>query len=121
MVAKLFSLGVSLFVGLWVGTELFAYLARLAPELGPPLYRVSGVALYAPWMLGVWAWWWLGQIPKAFVQPGFAASGAALLLLVNTWPRPRPAPTVQAHWASTREMKQAECLGKTGIVLGKLR
>jgi type IV secretion system protein VirD4 len=121
MVAKLLSVGVALLVGLCIGTECFAYLARLAPELGPPLYRTGGVALYGPWMLGVWAWWWGWVIPRAFVQPGLAASGAALLVLVKTWPRPPQTTPVQAHWASKREMQQAECLGTTGIVLGKLR
>jgi type IV secretion system protein VirD4 len=121
MVAKCLSVGMALLVGLWVGTECFAYLARLAPELGPPLYHTGLVALYGPWKLGVWAWWWLWLIPRAFALPCLVGGGTALLLVVKTWPRPPQATPVQAHWASKREMQQAECLGKTGIVLGKLR
>jgi hypothetical protein len=63
MGAKAAVLVASLIGGLTLATEVFAYLARLAPELGAPLWRQHVLAVYGPWRVLLWAWWWLGLIP----------------------------------------------------------
>lgn len=120
MVGRACLIVVALLVGLTVGTEVFAYLTRLAPELGPPLYRQGWLVFYGPWRGVVWAWQWLGVIPQAFILPGFGLAFGTALALVCGWPRPRQAPKVQAHWATTQELKQAECLSTSGVVLGRV-
>jgi hypothetical protein len=114
--ASLLALG----IGLIVGTESFAYVAHLAPELGRPLYRVSVFAFYAPWMLGIWAWQWGWLIPRAFLLPSLTGAAVALVVLVKSWPVPQDRPA-EAHWARRQEWTRAECMSRTGVVLGKWR
>jgi hypothetical protein len=120
MGAKVMLVLASLACGLFVATTVFAYTARLAPELGTPLYRVGIVAVYAPWNIAVWAWWWGWLIPKTLGPPCGLGMLAGLILLLKTWPRTTHT-TAQAQWATKGDLQRAECLKKTGIVLGKLR
>jgi hypothetical protein len=121
MVAKGCILTLALLLGLVVGTEVFAYVARLAPQLGMPFYRAGGLALYAPWMLAVWAWQWGDLIPRAFALPVVSVGVTALLVVMPLWPQEPPAPPAQAHWATIKELREAECLSDSGVVLGKVR
>ena len=119
MGAKTAAILASLVCGLSVATEVFAYQARLAPALGMPLYKAGILAFYGPWMIVLWAWWWLGSIPRAFALPILAGAGLAILTLVQLWPRGAPR-SDQARWATEQDLAQAECRSDRGIVVGKL-
>ena len=106
----------ALVVGLMASTEVFAYLARLDPTLGVPLWRWAVLSYYAPWDILKWAWWWGYDIPQSFILPGLVGLlSAGLACFQETARRQKPG---QAHWATPAELRQAQCRGKTGIVLG---
>lgn len=104
--------------GLWTATEVFAYLAWLDPALGTPLWRELFVAIYWPWDILRWAWWWGRTVPEAFLWPSGAGLGGAGVVLLAGWPATSPHQE-DARWASRREWRKAECCGKQGIVLGE--
>jgi type IV secretion system protein VirD4 len=116
MIAKLLLALLALTVGLTTAAQIFAYTMHLDPALGPPLWRQSGLAIYAPWHIVVWAWRWGQLAPTAFVLPAFLGGLSAGWTVCQCMPtRPKPG---QAHWATEPELRHAQCRGKTGIVLG---
>jgi len=119
---------VALVLGLFVATELFAYVALaktgFAPAtfatLGAPLYRELFVVAYPPWKVVMWWGRWGSRAGQAFTLPALVGCGVAGVVLYGGWPR-TPTRDDQARWATDAEWQEADCLKETGIVLGKLR
>jgi type IV secretion system protein VirD4 len=108
-------------LGLTVATQIFALQARQDPALGFPLSRHGWLILYPPWGIIVWAWQWgslTGWGPWKLATLGGLGSAALVLSQVRIRP---PRKSRQAHWATSRELRQAQCRGKegSGVVLGK--
>ena len=120
MITKVLLVILALTLGLLAATQVFAYVAHLDPVLGVPWYRQARLAVYAPWSIALWAWWWAGRVPQAFQLPLVVGLGSAGLTLWQTWPR-TPHKVDEAHWATEEEWAAAECQSATGIVLGKQR
>jgi hypothetical protein len=125
MIAKLLVALLALLLGCFVATEVFAYRMRLDVALGSPWYRHSffglaspraTVAVYAPWRIVQWVWWWGWVAPRDFRWPAVAGVAmSSLVLLAGWWPRNRPA-TGEAHFATRRELQRAQCLPRWRIV-----
>lgn len=116
MVARIASLAFPVSLGCFVATEVFAYAMRLDHVLGVPVYRHGIIAVYAPWQIAQWAWWWGSISPVQFLWPGMLGLAAGLWVWTQTQQQKTRKP--QARWATLRELRHAECLGKTGVVLG---
>jgi type IV secretion system protein VirD4 len=106
----------ALALGLTTATQAFAYLMKLDPALGAPLWGHGWLAYYGPWRIMQWAWWWGRLAPQAFTLPGLCGLLSAGLLVYQAW-TPHDAAR-GAHWATEREMRQAGLRGSEGIVLG---
>lgn len=115
-----FSLSLAVFS--LIATQVLAYQAGYAPALGTPVVRLPVFTIlypvYRPWQGYQWAWWWGQRAP----QPCLYAALSGLLGGLVVWGlcRPTPPKADEAHWATRRELRRAELLGKTGVVVGKV-
>lgn len=108
-----------------VGTQVLAYQAHYSPVLGVPLARcyvfAHHLSLYRPWEGYRWVWQWgRGMARDTLGLAALSGLGAGCLGFLLMTPR-RRGRRGEAHWATTRELRQADCLAKTGVVLGKQR
>ena len=117
MVGKALLVLLALTLGLATATQVWAYLMHRDPVLGTPVWQCGWASLYAPWLIVRWTWWWGRLDPASFVLPALAGLLSATWTVYQCTPsRPKPG---QAHWATERELRQAECRGRHGIVLGQ--
>lgn len=82
--------------------------------------RLDLLAIYPPWAIVIWWLRWGTGAPKAFILPVVLGLVVTGLAGYRGWPR-RSQKEGEAHWATDAEWREAGCLSKTGIVLGKLR
>jgi type IV secretion system protein VirD4 len=116
-------------VAVWAATQWTAWRLGYQPQLGAPWFEVPpGVPVYLP---PAFFWWWYAYdayAPSVFVEGAcIAASGGfisiAVAIAMSVW-RAREAKNVitygSARWATMREARAAELLGRDGVVLGRL-
>lgn len=108
-----------------VTTQVLAYQAHYSPALGLPLARpyifAHHLSLYRPWAGYIWAWKWgrgMARDKLGLAMLSGLAAGALGFILLAPQRRGR---RNEAHWATRAELRQADCLAKTGVVLGKQR
>ncbi len=123
---QVLAVGLVAFFAVWASTEWTAWRLAFQPQLGRPWSTFGGMPLYAP---PAFFWWWYAYdayAPKIFVQGAYiAASGGFLAVVVamalSVW-RARETKKVttygSAHWATTRDVRQAGLLDPDGVVLG---
>ena len=121
MMQPLLGVGSALVIGLTVAGQIFALQCHQDAALGIPLIRVGWWAIYPPWGIVTWAWAWgatTGITPWRFSLLG---GGVAALFVLSQLARKPSRPSGQAHWATKRELRHAECVGTpgSGVVLGK--
>src|SRR5262245_31668171 len=139
MSAKCLAIALALGLGCAAATQTFAYQIFVTsgltfpPGLGVPWVRLDLLVFYPPWNIGLWWSRWGSSALKAFLLPGMLGLVVTGFALYRGWPR---APKErEAHWATRRELQEAECLprwrlvwqggrphlrtmGQTGVILG---
>jgi type IV secretion system protein VirD4 len=115
------------FLFVWAGTEWTAHALGYQPELGAPWRVIHGFALYRPWQLFVWWYFFDAYAPSVFLcggliaaSGGIVATGAAIVM--SLW-RARVQTHVttygSARWATARDLAHAGVLTANGVVLGR--
>ena len=115
-------------IGVWCATQWAAATLAHQPELGDPLFRIGGVAIYRPWSLFVWWFEFEAYAPEVFESAGAMAAASGLLACVtaiagSVWrARQRRHVTTygSARWATRRDIRAAGVLADQGIFLGRL-
>ena len=114
---------------IWAATQWTAAALAFQPELGRAWFNLFDKPIYPPL---AFFWWWFSYdayAPKIFITGAtILASGAIAAIVVaigmSVW-RAREAKNAEtygsAHWATSREVRRANLLGDTGVVLGRLR
>jgi hypothetical protein len=113
-----------LVLALLLATQVFAAVHTHHPSLGTPVVRLGVLQFYSPWQGVQWARWWFWSNPALFLWAGIAF-GATLVLLVSVWIAAalgRFQPEQQAEEATLAtgaQVRKANLVRKTGIVVGK--
>ena len=115
-------------LGLWASTQWAAAMLAYQPELGPPWFRMGGIAVYRPWALFAWWYHYEAYAPHVFDKAGALAAasglmGCAAAVIGSLW-RARQSGLVttygSARWASKEEVRAAGLIGDSGLFLGRL-
>lgn len=113
---------------LWAATQWTAWRLGFQEQLGSPWFELtSHFPVYFPL---IFFWWWYAYdayAPSIFLEGGIiAASGgfisitAAIAISVMRAREEREAATYgSARWATTKEIKSAQLMNPSGVVLGK--
>lgn len=104
-----------LLVSLQVWTQVRAYHYGYHPLLGVPLWtEILGGrthALYAPWQVFVWQWWWGSRVLLCGVGVGTLLGLTGLLWLRHRRPGRGQPPAMEGHgtttWATRRDIRKA--------------
>jgi type IV secretion system protein VirD4 len=117
-------------VALVAATQWTAWRLEYQPELGAPWFEpIRGFKIYFPL---IFFWWWYAfdaYAPDIFAQGGMiAASGGFLSIaaaITMSVIRAREEKKIITHgsarWALREEIRRAQLLGNSGVVLGKLQ
>ena len=112
--------------GVWAATQWVASTLAHQPRLGPPWFDVAGIAVYKPWKLFEWWYWFDAYAPNVFLVGGAVAAGGGLLgtsmaIGMALW-RSRMAHQVttygSARWADAQEIEKAGLTGLAGLFIG---
>lgn len=115
--------------GVWSATQWTASALGFQPELGAPWFRLFGHPVYRPYDL---FWWWFSYdayAPQIFDTGGMIATLGGFLAIVvaiamSVWRgrENRNANTYgTARWATRDDIRKAELLADTGVVLGQFQ
>lgn len=106
-----------LFMGFFIGAQLFAYLTGLGPvDLGDPYYQLGSFVVYEPWMLFKWAIIYGEYYTDEFLYACIAPVGGIFgAIFTSAWlsvVRHREDGEADSHgdsrWATDKETKQSE-------------
>jgi type IV secretion system protein VirD4 len=114
-------------MAVWVATEWTAWRLAFQPELGPPWFRVVGLAVYQPQSFFLWWYHFDAYAPSIFMEGAYIAASGGLLavavaIAISVW-RARETKAADtfgsAEWASPIAIQESGLLGDDGVVLGK--
>lgn len=112
--------------GTWGATQWTAAHLGFSYRLGVPWFDCFGVAVYHPWALFEWWYWFNAYAPHLFLRGGeiAATSGAAAVVIaigMSIW-RARQAKRVttygSARWAEPHEIDAAGLTAPAGVFVG---
>ena len=93
----------SLALGSFLATQLLAFEARGAGELGAPWLTYGRLPLYPVWGCWVWAWQYAVTPLTPFLHAAIVFIGTLALCLLPHWQvRQRQAP--ESRWATRRDL-----------------
>ena len=120
--------------GLWASTELFAYRAGFAPQLGKPLGTLGGFAFYLPWQILTWGL----LLAKGYGldHPAMELVKSSLMygIALGSLPVMAIAPFLRklmkndqrfvhgsAEWATEKDVKKVGLHSKSGVTVGEFK
>lgn len=115
-------------MAVWAATEWTAWRLAFQPELGPPWFRLVGLAVYQPQSFFLWWYHFDAYAPSIFMEGAYIAASGGLLavavaIAISVW-RARETKAADtfgsAEWASLTDVRHAGLLSQDGVLLGRL-
>jgi len=115
-------------LGIWLATQWAAAKLAYQPELGRPWFTLFHIAIYRPWSIFSWWYWFDAYAPRIFSEAGaiagasgFVGCGAAIAGSLWRARQGRLLTTYgSARWANEAEIRRAGLIGDAGVFLGRL-
>lgn len=115
-------------MAVWAATEWTAWRLAFQPELGPPWFRLVGLAVYQPQSFFLWWYHFDAYAPSIFMEGAYIAASGGLLavavaIAISVW-RARETKAADtfgsAEWANLMDVRHAGLLSQDGVMLGRL-